>query len=795
MAKTFYNIFRHLNHNLLYRLPRLNRGQEDVAMFLRTSLIRFLIIVVQFFTIGTGQPLPHESGAVISGYVLDKATGEGLPGANVYFSKTDFGMATNIDGYFVLSEIPPGRYELNITYLGYQSIVEPINLSSGENIKRNFELQIQTLQMEEVVVSGERLERRMNLQTSRVRLNVRQMKNVPQLGEADLFRTLQGLPGVLTETEFSTGLVIRGGNTDQNLILLDGITVYNPSHLGGLFSNFILDGIKEADLIKGGFNVEYGGRLSAVLNVRSREGNQNEFNGKASISLISAQTTLEGPVGKGAWLFSARRTYFDKVFKGTDLYFPYYFYDFQGHIFQDITENDRLSFSWYAGKDDLSWDEFLLTGSWGNKTFSLNYRKLINEKLVSHWMLAKSRFDILFGLGGSSGINEADYIDDTTFKSDWTFFKSKDVQYRFGLELKDLSFVYFATYLDTTIFETRVSPLEGAIYLKMKQWISPRFMIEPGLRLGYYEMHPKKWYWDPRLGMKYLLTLDRYLNFSVGVYHQFMGTVQDDFNPKIMDAWFAVDPSLKPASAIQYVVGYEEYFSQSYRFQLEGYYKPMKNMMTFVERRSTVDETISDESLSDLVDLGDGYAYGLEFFLQKETGRLNGWVAYSYSVARKILHGNEYYTNWDRRHAFNIICNFRLNKKWDTNLKWTYQTGQPYTPILGYFIERMPGETKFYYRMIPGGRNSIRYPTFHRLDIGAIRHYTILGKRVDLFIQIVNTYWRKNVVRYFYHFGDTHNGIDDDHDGKVDEPDEGIPQKIPLKGFPIIPTIGITVDF
>ena len=204
------------------------------------------------------------------------------------------------------------------------------------------------------------------------------MKAQPSLAEPDIFRTIQSLPGVLTTSEFSTGLVIRGGNTDQNLILLDGITVYNPSHLGGLFSNFIVDAVKDAELIKGGYNAEYGGRLSAVLDIRSREGNRNNFEGSSSVSLLSAQTTLEGPFLNGAWLVAGRRTYFDKILPLLPVNFdlPYYFYDLQGHVFTDLNEKDRISLSFYRGVDDLKFKDLDLESDWGNKTLSLSYRRV-----------------------------------------------------------------------------------------------------------------------------------------------------------------------------------------------------------------------------------------------------------------------------------------------------------------------------------------------------------------------------------------------------------------------------------
>lgn len=469
--------------------------------------LRPILLLLYFIAFSSAQ----DSG-MISGFIYDATSRESLIGANVYLSGTDLGIATNSDGYYVIQNIFPGDYELNISYLGFDHVKKAIQVGPGESLQLDIELAPAVVELTTIDVSAEKLERKVNMQVSRTNLNVRQLKSVPQLGEADLFRTLQSLPGVLTENDFSTGLIIRGGNSDQNLILLDGITVYNPSHVGGVFSNFILDAVKEADLLKGGFNAEYGGRLSAVLNVRSREGNQKEFHGKGSLSLLSAQTTLEGPIGKGAWVASGRRTWFDKVFAGTKLEFPYYFWDFQGHVFQDLTANDRLSFSWYAGDDDLYWDEFELRGKWGNETYSMNYRKLFCRRLVSNLLLAKSRFDIYFGLGGDAGIGERDYISDITTRNDWTYFWSDKAQLKFGWEVKDLDFVYFAEGFGENLYESRTSTNEAASYTKLKYWPTQKWMIEPGFRVGYYGNSATKIFYDPRFATKFLLTDTRYLD-------------------------------------------------------------------------------------------------------------------------------------------------------------------------------------------------------------------------------------------------------------------------------------------
>ena len=297
--------------------------------------------------------------------------------------------------------------------------------------------------------------------------------------------------------------------------------------------------------------------------------------------------------------------------------------------------------------------------------------------------------------------------------------------------------------------------------------------------------------------LKYFINDDRYLNFSIGQYHQFIATAQDDYNPSFIDAWLAADQSINPGSSQQITLGFEEYFDNDIFFQVETYYKKLNNMITFVQEGSTVNATegYGDyNALDSLVDIADGYSYGVEFFLQKQTGKINGWMNYTYSVSRKIFNDKEYYANWDRTHVFNILGNYKLSNNWDLNFKWTYQTGQPYTPIIGYYQESFPpSENQF--EVIPGGRNSDRYPNYHRLDFGAVRHYNWNGMKIDLFIQIINLYWQKNISLYNYIFGDSNNGIDDDLDGTIDNSNEDIPIRGERYGFPIIPSIGVKIDF
>ena len=760
----------------------------------------------------------------IFGFITDSKSGEALIGANVFIQESGKGMATDINGYYVISGIEMGEVTLVASYVGYKRFEKKINFDNNDaNLKKsinlNISMEVQALEILQIDVTAEEIERLNKIEPSRINLSPRMLKAQPALAEPDIFRTIQSLPGVLTNSELSTGLIIRGGNTDQNLILLDGITVYNPSHMGGIFSNFIVDAVKDAELIKGGYNAEYGGRLSAVLDITSREGNRNEFEGKASVSLLSAQTTMEGPFLNGAWLFSGRRTYFDLLLpkvlpkETADNIPPYYFYDLQGHVFTDLNEKDRISFSFYNGIDDFSFNDLDLTAYWGNQTGSFSYRRVFAEKLIGNFLLAKSRFFTRFSLGGDFGLNSTNYIDDITASGDLSYFSSENFNIFFGGQLKNYAISYTSSFGDSSTFDLPNKSTESSLYTKVKWKPNNKIIIEPGIRLNTFTSHDQTLYPDFRLGAKYIINPSQFINMAVGNYHQFIETFQDDFNPPFLDNWVAIDNSVGPAMSTQFVLGYEQYIGSSYKFQVEGYYKDISNLLTFEDQTASTDGNTPTNKLSDILTQADGYAYGLELFGQKTAGKLSGWVAYTWSVSRKKMNGMEYFTNWDRSHVLNILGSYQANQKYELNWKWTLQSGQAHTPINGYFIENLPGDPEFRYRTIPGTRNGGRYPPYHRLDIGMVRHSKIKNTKFDLFFQIINSYNRENIFRYGYSLGSTYNGIDDDGDWEekkhdkngnkrpdvgetnVDEPDEGRIQRQEINLFPIIPTIGITFEF
>ena len=751
----------------------------------------------------------------VFGFITDSTSGEALIGANVFIRESGQGMATDNNGYYVLSNISIAEPKLIVSYVGYEKYELKLDFSKNGSQNINVSLKPESIELMQVDVTAEEIERLNKIEPSRVNLSPRILKSQPSLAEPDIFRTIQSLPGVLTTSEFSTGLVIRGGNTDQNLILLDGITVYNPSHLGGLFSNFIVDAVKDAELIKGGYNAEYGGRLSAVLDIRSREGNRNKIEGSSSISLLTAQSTIEGPIPGGAFLVAGRRTYFDKVLPYvTDNFdLPYYFYDLQGHVFTDLNEKDRISLSFYKGVDDLQFNDLDLDSDWGNQTISLAYRRVFNEKIIGNFLAANSQFYTRFGLGGEAGINEYNPLSDQTISGDLAYFHSQDFNVFFGAQAKSLDIKYNSKFNNEILFDSQTKPFETAIYSKIKWKPSRKFIIEPGLRLITFSSHSNGVYPDFRLSSKYIIDESRFINFAVGNYHQFISTFQDDFSAQILDSWFAVDENGETSRATQAVLGYEHFFGRGLKIQIEGYYKYITDMLTYEESRATTDGNVNSESLLDLLTPADGYAYGAELFIQKSSGKLSGWAGYSWSVSRKLMNGKEYFTNWDRSHVLNFLANYQASPKWEYNVKFTLQTGQAFTPINGYFLQNLPGDPQQNYRTIPATRNGGRYPSYHRLDLGAVRHFDVKGRKFDLFMQVINAYNRENVFTYTYPLGDTFNGIDDDGDWdvkkhdkngnkrpdkgepNVDEEDEARIQRKPVSLFPIIPTIGITWNF
>ena len=788
----------------------------------------------------------------ISGFVRDDTSGEPISYANVFLSNSTLGAATNQDGYFVISNIPVGKYELNATMIGYGIFKQNIELSEGQPIRLDIRLNEEIIQTTEVLVTAERQKFERSMESSQISLDIREINSAPAFIEPDVFRTLQMLPGVQTTSDFSSALYVRGSTPDQNLIMLDGIAVYNPYHLGGIFSTFNTDAIKEADFHAGGFPARYGGRMGAILNVLNREGNTRKVKGSANISLISSKGLIEGPLPswrgmKGSWMISGRRTYFDTVIDalkipigqridGSDIYFqfPYYFYDYQVKINLDIDQDHRLTYSRFYGDDivDFSFEETLESSGtnvnvksetgfgvkwpWGNHTNGLTWRWIIAPDLVAKTFFSHSRYRFDFELSAQDRntytytdstielfsdvtFRAFDIIKDNTIETALTWqaaqdhtvtggFQVKDVNFDLGL---DISIATQDTSLDFSLLSLVNNTREIAIFAQDKWDFSEKLKFQFGLRSTHYNLH-NNIYFDPRLSMKYHYSKDIAFKLNWGLYHQFLTTANNqDENLRLVELWLGI-PKDKPASVAQHIISGLEYMSpKNIFYRLEVYHKDFDNLLTLKqENTNTVEGAESDSTTNEFWDTK-GNSHGIELLIKKSSGKLNGWVGYTYARTKYYTDPSGWhYPNFDRTHTLNIVGNIELSQDLEFSAGLTRSSGNPYTKILGRLYE---WEQDLYSNMvwypydsyIVGEKNTERYDDYFRVDIGLTRKGgNIFGQEYDTYWQIMNLTQNLNILQYTY----------DTNTDPLTGDQLGVRRR-PVPMFPLIFTFGIKFEF
>ena len=732
--------------------------------------------------------LSARNDVTISGFVRDAKNGEPLPYVNVFLENTQLGTTTNDRGYYVINQAPAGPHTVIFSMMGYERKSERVSPLPGATLKLNVQLTPGVIELEGVVKTAERERFEREVQISTTTITQRQLATLPTFAEADLFRTLQLLPGVVSRSDFSSQLYVRGGSPDQNLVLLDGVTVYNPFHLLGLFSMFNTDAVKQVEFVTGGFSAEYGGRLSSVLHITNNEGNSKEFEGHANISVLSARATVEGPIPRGSYLISGRRTYFDQLFRGTRYDFPYYFYDVQGKINFDVNENHRITLSGFYGDDKLDYeikaddenDDFGvgIDWLWGNRTTSLYWRWLIHPNLFSEVVVTRSKFTLDLNLEltgvGNAALRLQNGIQDYSVKTDFSYFGLTGHGIRFGAQQTRYDFLYSFTIDQSSLFNYTNKPALFAFYAQDQWQFADRLSLRAGARMEHYSLGDRTTF-SPRLGLKYMLAPNFALKGSFGLYHQFLTTsASDNQNYNFIDLWFPLSAQYRPLRSIHYVGGFEWWLPNDLVLTVEGYYKTMSNLLELNEFGEASNER-------DDFFVGDGYAAGSELMLKKTIGRLNGWVSYSLGVTQRTIDGLTFYPKHDRRHNLNLALNFDLGRKWLVGMVFTYGSGMPYTPVVGKYAHYdwdFAGNeaTDVIYNRL-GAKNSYRYPEYHRMDVSLRRTFRIGGTRIDPYLQLVNLYNRKNVFLYFW-----------DHDAN--------PSKmVTIPMFPLLPTVGVEFDF
>ena len=757
----------------------------------------------------------------ISGFLRDADTGEPLLYANVSLQNTGIGAATDNSGYYIITNIPPGNYTLQILIIGYERTEQPISVIGGLEERYDFEISPVSIEGEEVIVTGERQRFEKEIEVSAVSLSMRDVKTMPAFVEADIFRTLQLLPGVQSSSDFSSALVVRGGSPDENLIMLDGIEIYNPFHLGGVFSTFNADAIADAEFLAGGFPARYGNRISSVLSITGREGDSKHnklFEGKpmgeyfdvsqvrGEVNLLSSKILAEGPIGRGSWMFSGRRTYFDQIArlyywaKDEPMDWKYFFYDFQGKVIQNINSTNRLSFSHYKGKDRIAFEleqseaEVDFGWDWGNSTKSIEWRWIPNSKFVSTLSAANTTYEFDVNLtysstdsSGNSAENQFvvyNQIDDWTVKENLDWFISSEHTVTMGLEAKDLGVRFNIGDGDINFIDEKEDNMIYSGILQEKWQPNPVIMLQGGLRVSKYSAHDDLYY-EPRLGLKYLLNKDLALKGAWGKYNQFIFTAQDeDAILSIVDFWNPIPKNYKAKSVQHFILGIEQWLGEGWFASMEGYYKPYSNTLVINPNQNFIDP---DDDYTE----GTAEVYGAEFLLKKNSGKLSGWFGVSYMNSSQEFDfngdgqiietdGEIYKSKYDQPYSINVVLSYTASKKNSFGLTMSSSSSNLYTPIVGYIYTDNGSTFNFsnhYSNLteLKGDRNSVRYPDYFRIDVSysrAIAPFNIEG----LFkIQVINVTNHFNTFVYNWDLAA----------GTV----EGVGM------FPFLPTFGVEFKF
>jgi hypothetical protein len=713
--------------------------------------------------------------ATVSGFIRDAGTNEAVYDVNVTIEGTRLGAATNMNGYFVISNVAQGKVTVVANSVGYRPYSQQFVLSREESKRIEIKLEQETLELEELKINidaDELPDEVMNIRTGQLKLKPRDIKTSATFIQPDLFRSIQTLPGVVSVSDYSTGLYVRGGNNDHNLILYDEIPVYNPSHLFGVFSTFITDALRDSKLIKSAYPAEYGGRLGSVLDIRSRDGNRERFEGNISASLFAGEAVVTGPVFEGGFLVAARRSYIDPILEMLgDEYPSYYFWDGQGQVYQDIGMDDRLIFSSYVGSDVLSFNQFDMDMGWGNNSYALRWRHIFSPKLYSDFKLSYSSFYINMAAFGS--FEYENEIGDVSLKNSNEYFYSNDLILKSGFEAQRFFIRYDQSFGDSDLMDIDGSYYIYSVFCDMTKTWNSRFTIKPGLRMEYNPILNDDFriVLSPRLSIKYMTNDFSSVTISGGRYFQSLFTVQQENQSlQIVDNWFPIDDSVDPGICDNVALGYEttrRIAGGDYKFTAEGYYKYMQNLQNWKETTSSTDDIIEDMEIGKYFINSYAHAYGIEFMAERQFGKLNGNVSYTYGKVLKTIDDpleekDTFDAHWDIPHSFKSSVNYNLNKKWSFGSVITYSAGRPYTENIGYYVHiTETGEESIV--AVKGDRNRMRYPDYLRWDISAnYTWYYKNGSKLLLNLSVLNLTNRENVQSYIYDVRDEDNTVKKD---------------------------------
>ncbi len=746
---------------------------------MNTRFLYYILTSFLSFVILATYANEAKDGYTVSGFVKDKSTGELLPGATIFVIDIEMGAATNSYGFYSLT-LPEGEYNLRFSFIGYTDYTIHLNMLNDTTI--NIELAPGSESLDEVEIKGEAVNE--NVTSSQMSVNTISSKTIKEIpafmGEVDLIKALQLLPGVKFVAEGTSGFSVRGSSPDQNLVLLDEATIYNAGHLMGFFSVFNNDAVTSVQLYKGDLPAQYGGRLASLVDVRMKDGNIKKFHGQGGIGLISSRLMLEGPIvkDKASFMIAGRRTYADlflKLSSNEEINDnQLYFYDINAKVNWDINHKNRVYLSGYFGKDVFKGGIFGM--NWGNITGSARWNHIFNDKLFSNFTFVASNFGYNLGIpeGNQQAFRWQSSMRDYSLKADFSWFANPNNNVSFGFSSTYHDF--FPGTLEGLGSETpfgkysipNAYSLESAVYVSNEQKIGPLFTLKYGLRFSVFNNVGPGTIYDydedgmpvdstvygdgtffntytgiePRLGMVFKLSETSSVKASYARNYQYIQQASNSTAGSPFNIWFTASPNVKPQYGDQVAAGYFRNFSEGmFETSVEAYYKWSHDAVDFRDHA----DLLLNKYLEGEVLTGTGFGYGIELMVKKTRGKFTGWISYTWARSFKqidgINNGDPYPAHYDRPHDFSIIVNYKVTPTISLGLNWVYLTGQPVTfPV---------GRYDYMNNILPvySERNSYRFPDYHRLDLSFTWREKVKPKkrwRSEVNFSVYNAYNRKN---------------------------------------------------
>lgn len=708
--------------------------------------INYLIFLIVPLLIFSGEVL-GQNNIQLSGYIKDAHTGENIQYAYIKSNISGVGGISNEYGFYSF-EIPANvDVIVSFSYVGFKS--KTVTLHESDNHTLNISLKSNVASVSEVIVKATKTNSSKQQATSNkmsvITLPTKNLKTIPSIGgEVDILKVVQLLPGVSRGTEGGTGMFVRGGDADQNLVVLDEATVYNVGHLFGFFSVFNPDAIKDLTLTKGAFPANYGGRLSSVLDIRMNEGNSSGLHGSGGIGMLSSRLTLEGPIiqDKMSFLLSGRRTYLDKVLGLAGVNIPYFFYDLNAKLNYKYNQKNRFYISSYVGDDVLRVNENIDSDSsqsveafgFGfnlkNVTQTLRWNHLFTDKIFSNTSLIHTLFnyDIKGDFVGNNVVIKSQ-IRDIGLKNDITNYYSKDLTLKYGLHVINHNFRPNVVSTSGEITDFLASKkgdlqttLESALYGNVEWKLDTSTTVSFGLRLSSSAVKGKNYIGpEPRFSAKRNWGENGAIKASYSRMYQYMHRLSSSSVSLPTDLWYPISQHIKPQNADQVALGYHYYWPKlNTLLTVEGYYKWMRNLIEYKEGTNLILNDNFEESLIQ----GDGNAYGFEFLAKRDEGDLNGWIGYTLSWSKRrfdgLNAGKEFWARFDRRHDVSAVINYNLNRRHSLSAVWVFSNGSRFTPVVGQYL--VPNAALTGVEVIPlyTERNSLSLNSSHRLDINWI---------------------------------------------------------------------------